>query len=94
MELQMKCQTSDVSTCNGNKKCPTVLEHQVFTQIFAFKLFHVSIAVTNGIRSNLLFVIRYYFYHKLAKFEQQNRMIRTTQNLDLFEKKGYYVNHF
>ena len=67
-----------------------LLEHQFFTRIFAFKLFQVSIAVTNRISSKYVFVIPYLlFYYKLAKVEQ-NRKIRTTQNFDLFDKKlGY-----
>ena len=46
-----------------------------------FKFFHVSIAVAN------IGSLKYYlFYLKLVKFEQ-NWMIQTTQNLDLFDKK-------
>ena len=53
MELQIVFQTFDVSICNGNKKYPigTLL---FFTQIFAFRLFHVSIFVANRISSNTI----------------------------------------
>ena len=35
----MEFQTFDVSICNGNKKINTLLEVQIFTRIFALKLF-------------------------------------------------------
>ena len=54
---------------------------------FMFTLLLLTVYVQNTICN-----LTYYFYEKLAKFEQ-NPMIRTTQNLDLFDKKpGYYIN--
>ena len=88
----MDVQTSDVSICNwnGNKKYP--IETSNFTRIFAFDLLYVSIAVANSISSKYYLFLTYFFYYKLAKFGQ-NRMIRTTQNFDLFwQKPLYYVN--
>ena len=72
-----------------------LLKHQLFTRIFAFKLFHVFNAIANSRSSKyFLFFLTNYFYQKLSKFEQ-NRMIRTTQNWDLLTKKAiYYVKHF
>ena len=72
----------------------TLSEHQFFTLNFAFKLFHVSIAIAN-IRSPkyYLLFLNNYIYPKLAKFEV-NRMIWTTQNLELFDQKALHVNHF
>ena len=61
-----------------------LLENQFFTLIFAFKLFfHVSIDVANN-KYYMKFLIKY-FYQKLEKFDQ-NRMIVTAQNFDLFDK--------
>ena len=65
-----------------------------------FKLFHDSIAVVNSISSKYyLEFLTYDFYHMLAKFEQ-NRMIRTTQNIWIFyifkklkTKLDNYVNN-
>ena len=93
MELQIEFWTSDVSICNGNKKYPIVTS--IFTQIVAFKLFHVSIAITNSISSKYyLKFLTNYCNHKLTKF-RQNWMIRTTQDLNLRDKKtGCYVNLF
>ena len=34
----------------------TLLEHQLFKQVFVFKLFQVSIAFANSISLNLLFL--------------------------------------
>ena len=80
----MEFQTSDVSICDGNKKY--LIESSIFHTEFCVQTLYVSIAVANSISS------KYYLYflsnnsnHKLAKFEQ-NRMIRTTQNFDLFDK--------
>ena len=42
----MTFQTSDVSIGKGNMKYP-ISKHQIFTLNFAFKLFHVSIAIDN-----------------------------------------------
>ena len=41
------------------------------------------------VKFKILFVIPYYFHHKLAKLEQ-NRMIRSTQNSFFFDKKTAY----
>ena len=64
-------------------------EHQLFTLNFVFKLFHVSIAFANtrSPKYYLLF-LNSYVYYKLAKFEQ-NQIIQTTQNLELFDKKPF-----
>ena len=62
----------------------TLLEHQLFTGIFAFKLFHVSIDVAKN-KS-----MKYHIFHKLANFEQ-NRMILIIQNLDLLDKNLYIM---
>ena len=40
------CSMSDVSICNGNIKDP-ISEYQLFILNFTFKLFYVSVAVTN-----------------------------------------------
>ena len=90
-ELQMEFQASDVSFYNGNKKC--LLEHQLFTRIFAFKLFHVSTVVAHSISSKYyLQFLSNYLYHKLAKFEEKKyRMILTTQNFDIFDKNLYIM---
>ena len=63
----------------------TVTRNTVF---FAIKFFHVLNAVVNSISSKYYLILTI-FYHKLAKFEQ-NWMIRTTQNVDLFDKKPAY----
>ena len=69
----------------------TLSKNQLFTLNFAFKLFHVSIAI-DYCRSQKyhLYFLNDYVYHKLAKFDQ-NRMIRTTQNFELFYKKPFQM---
>ena len=69
----MEFQASDVSISNDNKKKKKFYWNIIFSMVFLFKF-------------KILFVTSYYFYHKLTKFEQ-NRMIRTAQKLDLFEKQ-------
>ena len=69
----------------------TLSKHQLFTLNFAFKLFHVSIAI-DYCRSQKyhLYFLNNYVNHKLAKFGQ-NRMIRTIQNFELFYKKLFQM---
>ena len=56
------------------------LKHQLFTRIFAFKLFIVSIAVANSLSSKYYFYcLAYYFYHELHELEQ-NRTIQTIKH--------------
>ena len=66
-------------------------KHQLFTINFAFKLFHVSISIDNC-RSQKYHMefLNNYVYHKLAKFDQ-NRMIRTLHNFELFYKKPFHM---
>ena len=79
---KIEFQTTDVSISKGNKKYP--IGTSFFTRIFAFRVF---IAFANTLSSKYYFYfLTNYFYHKQAKFEQ-NRMIRTTQKFDLFDKK-------
>ena len=66
----------------------TLLEHPLFTRIFAVSLFHVPLLllkkdIQNTIRNSILI---YYLYHKLVKFEQ-NRMMQITQYLNILDKK-------
>ena len=96
----MEFQTSDVNIRNGNKKYPieTSFFHTDFcvqappgssSSMFPLLLLTVGLHVQNAICNSLLLLPQ-----AGAKFEQ-NLMIRTTQNLDPFDKKpGYYVNHF
>ena len=69
----------------------TLSKHQLFTLNFALKLFRVSIAIDNcrSQKYHLQF-LNNYVYHKLAKFDQ-NRMIQTTQNFELFYKKPFHM---
>ena len=74
------------------------MEHQLFTRIFAFKLFHNSIFVAYNISS------KYYIYNSLLTILPQadkiwtksdDPIILSTQKLDLFDKNLYiYVNQF
>ena len=59
------------------------------TRNFAFKLFHVLLTV----EVQILFLIPYYIYHKLAKLEQ-TWMIRTTQTIGLFDKTKKKPVHY
>ena len=92
MELQIKFQTSNVSICKGNKKYP--IGNQLFTRLFAFKLFHVSIAVANSILSKyyLLFLTNFTTswqnLNKIRWSEPHKIWIFLTKNLH------NYVNHF
>ena len=51
-----------------------------------FPLLLITVEVRNTICNSLMT----YVYHKLAKFDQ-NRMIRTTQNFELFYKKPFQM---
>ena len=73
MELQIKF----ISICNGNKKYN--IGTPIFTRIFAFKLFNVSIAVANNVTSKYILVLVLDF--KIEKFE-----FKGTVHLDLEEE--------
>ena len=54
-----------------------------------FPLLLITVEVKNTICNS--FITAYnYVYHKLAKFDQ-NRMIRTIQNFELFYKKSFQM---
>ena len=69
----------------------TLSKHQIFTLNFVFKLFHVFIAIDNcrSQKYHLQF-LNNYAYHEPAKFDQ-NRMVRTLQNFELFYKKPFHM---
>ena len=74
-----------------NKKYP--IGTSTFHADFVFKLFYVFIAVANSRSSNNI-CNSLLFLPQAGKI-YQNRMIRTTQNLDFFDiKPVYYVSHF
>ena len=76
-------QTSNVSISNGNIKYP--IGKSIFAVNLPLKFFH---AIANaGIGSlKSLHILKKCFYHMLLKF-QQNRMVQTTRNFELFDEE-------
>ena len=83
MESQIEFQTSDIIIPNDNNKWPIGI--LIFARIFAFRLFHVFIAVANSISSNTI-CNSLPFLPQAVKI-LTNQIIRTTQNLFLFDRK-------
>ena len=97
MELQMEFQATDLSICNGNKKY--LIGTSIFTWIFAFKLFHVFIAVASSLSSKyyLQFLTNYFTtslqnLNKIGWSERHKIWIFLTTTTTT--KPGYYVNQF
>ena len=89
--------TFNVSISNGNIKCP--IGKSFFAVNLLLKLFRATVANTD-IRSlkSLHTLFDKYLDHMLLKFEQ-NYMVQTTRNLELFDKRTVYFflnffNHF
>ena len=82
-------QTSNVSICNGNIKCP--IGKSIFAVNLPLKLFRATVA--NADIESLKFLHTFFkkcLYHMLVKFEQ-NRMVQTTQNFELFDTKPGFL---
>ena len=88
-----RLKTSNVSISNGDIKYP--IEKSIFAVNLPLKLFRAAIANADiGSLKSLHTLFDNYLDHMLVKFEQ-NRMVETTRNFELFEKKnGFFYNHF
>ena len=86
--------TSNVSISNGNIKCP--IGKSIFAVNLLLKLFRAIVANADmyiGSPKSLHTLLDEYWDHILVQFEQ-NYMIQTTQNVELFDKKRDFYNHF
>ena len=81
-------ETFNVSISNGNIKYP--IGKSVFAVNLSLKLFPATVANAD-IRSlkSLHTFLKECLYHMLVKFEQ-NRMVQTTRNFELFDKKKHF----
>ena len=85
-----RLQTSNISIINGNIKYP--IGKSIFLVNLPLKFFPVTVA--NGSLKSLHTFLKNCFYHMLVKFEQ-NRMVQTTRNFELLDKKtGYFKTVF
>ena len=83
---------SDVSISNTNIKCP--IRKSIFAVNLPLKLFRATVANadTGSLKSPPAFLKRC-LNRMLVKFKQ-NRMVQTTRNFELFDKKTVFYNHF
>ena len=86
-----RLKTSNVSIRNSNIKYP--IGKSNFAK-FAIKLFPATVANADiGSLKSLRTFLKKCLYHMLLKFEQ-NRMVETTQNFKLFDKKPGFSKPF
>ena len=87
-----RLQTFNVSISNGNIKYP--IGKSIFAVNLPLKLFPATVASTDiGSLKSLHTFLKKCLYHKLVKFEQ-NRMVQTTQNFELFDKNRFFFKPF
>ena len=87
-----RLKTSNVSISNGNMKYP--IEKAFFAVNFPLKLFPATVANADiGSLKSLHTFLKQCLYHMLVKFEQ-NRLVETTQNFELFDKKPVILKPF
>ena len=78
-----RLQTSNVKISNSNIKCP--IGKSIFVVNLPLKLFCATVANTDiGSLKSLHTFLKICLYHMAVKF-QQNRMVQTTQNFELFD---------
>ena len=82
--------TSNVSISNGNIKCP--IGKSIFAVNLPLKLFRATVANADMRSLKSLHTFLKMFIMPV-KFEQ-NCMVKTTRNLELFDKKPDFCNHF
>ena len=83
---------SNVNISNGNVKYPS--GKSIFAVNLLLKLFPATVANADiGSQKSLHTLFDTYLNHRLVKFEQ-NCMVQTTRNLELFWQKPGFFNHF
>ena len=81
---------SNVSISNGNLTCS--IEKSIFVVSLQLKLFRTKVANADvGSLKSLHTFLKKCLCHMLVKFEQ-NRMVQSTRNFELFEKtNGFFI---
>ena len=84
--------TSNVSICNGIIKCS--IGKSISVVNLPLKLFRATVANADiGSLEYLHTFLNKCLHHMLVKFEQ-NRMVQTTKNFELFNKKPSFLKPF